>query len=557
MQKVIGLDIGSYSIKAIEVVNTFKSYEVVNFYETVIPNLEGVPLDAIVPICMEQLFAEHNLTADRIITAMPGQFISSRVLSFSFSDPRKIAASIPVELEEFVPFNMDDMIVDHQVLGASKGKTMALAVMTRKAFLRNFLDLLSRVNIDPKLIDVDSLAFYNLCPTLNVPPEECYAFVDVGNEKTSVCIIKDGMLRMFRSINLGGRYITDFLSRDLECSFHEAQRWKHDVSKVMYSGNADEPMSDDQRRVAECITLAVNAIVKELGRTLYAYKSMDKDPIKRMIISGGTSKIEGLDQFLSEQLEVPVERFHLNRTNISINAALETKQAVLPQALAIGLRAVTTLKQHSQINLRRGEFAYVQNYEVIMRGASKTFRLLSVVLILLLISYVTKYYFYSQQIEKVKQQYIQEYGSVFPEAKKKANDKKLTFAKLRSDAEKKLKQGIKDKRAAIDEFTLATTESSALRALKDVSESLPKEVKIDVTEFDFRTTQIGEGKLVIRAETDNFASQSAIIEALGKVKSLQKVEEKSSGAKPGSDGKVIEFTVQAEFVHPNSGAVNL
>jgi type IV pilus assembly protein PilM len=554
MQKVIGLDIGSYSIKAIEVVNTFKSYEVVNFYETVIPNLEGVPLDAIVPICMEQLFSEHNLTADRIITAMPGQFISSRVLSFSFNDPRKIASSIPVELEEFVPFNMDDMIVDHQVLGTSKGKTMALAVMTRKAFLRNFLELLSRVNIDPKLIDVDSLAFYNLCPTLNVSPEECYAFVDIGNEKTSVCIVKDGVLRMFRSINLGGRYITDFLARDLECSFHEAQRWKHDVSTVMHSGNLESKMTEVERRVAECITLATNAIVKELGRTFYAYKSMDKEPISRMIISGGTSKLQGLEQFLSEQLEMSVECFRIQRTNISINAALETKQAILPQALAIGLRAVTNLKQHSQINLRRGEFAYVQNYEAIMKAAGKTFRVLSVVLILLLISYVTKYYFYSQQIEKVKQQYIQEYAAVFPEAKKKASDKKTTFAKIRSDAEKKLNQGIRDKKAAIEEFTLATTESSALRALKEISEALPKEVKIDVTEFDFRTTQIGEGKLVLKAETDNFASQAAILEALGKVKTLQKVEEKSSGAKPGSDGKIIEFTVHAEYIHPNSGA---
>ncbi len=243
MQKVIGLDIGSYSIKAIEIVNTFKSYEVVNFYETVIPNLDGVPLDAIVPICMEQLFQEHNLTADRIITAMPGQFISSRVIPFSFSDPRKIQQSIAVELEEYVPFNMEDMVVDHQILGHSKGQTMALAVMTRKAFLRNFLDLLSRVNIDPKLVDVDSLAFYNLCPTIVAQENECYALVDVGNEKTSVCIIKGGVLRMFRSINLGGRYITDFLARDLECSFHEAQRAKHEVSSVFHTNYRGEDLS--------------------------------------------------------------------------------------------------------------------------------------------------------------------------------------------------------------------------------------------------------------------------------------------------------------------------
>jgi type IV pilus assembly protein PilM len=557
MQKVIGLDIGSYSIKAIEIINTFKSYEVVNFYETVIPNLEGVPLDAIVPICMEQLFQEHNLTADRILTAMPGQFISSRVIPFSFNDPRKIASSIAIELEEYVPFNMDDMIVDHQILGTAKGKTMALAVMTRKAFLRNFLDLLSRVNIDPKLVDVDSLAFYNLCPTFTIPEEECYALVDIGNEKTSVCIIKGGVLRMFRSINLGGRYITDFLARDIECSFHEAQRAKHAVSRVLHGGYDGSELSTFDRRVAEAITMATNAIVKELGRTFYAFKTWDKEPIGRVIISGGTSRLMDFELFLSEQLEMRVEKFSLAETNVTISGSLAGKEEILPQSLAIGLRAVTNLKKHSQINLRRGEFAYVQNYESIMRGVAKSFKVISLVLVLLMITYVVKYYFYNQQIEKVKQQYVQEFTSVFPDQKRKFADKNLTFKKIRSDAEKQLKQGIKEKRAAIAEFTLATNESGALRVMKEISEALPKEVKLDVTEFDFRTTQPGQGKLTIRAETDNFASQAAILEALGKTDSLRKVEEKNSGSKPGSDGKIIEFTIQADYVHPKSEAVEL
>ena len=76
MQKIIGLDIGSYSIKAVEIINTFKSYEISNFYENVIPNIEELSPDVIIPACMEQLFRENNIHADRIITAMPGQYIS-------------------------------------------------------------------------------------------------------------------------------------------------------------------------------------------------------------------------------------------------------------------------------------------------------------------------------------------------------------------------------------------------------------------------------------------------------------------------------------------------
>ena len=172
MQKVIGLDIGSYSIKAVEIVNSFKSYEIANFYEKIIPDQEDIPLDALVPQCMEQLFQENNLEADRIITAMPGQFISSRVMSFGFSDPRKIHTAIMSEVEDEVPFSMDDMIVDHQVLGPLGDKTVALVVMTRKAFLKSFLDLLQRIKIDPKLVDVDSLAFYNLSSYMPAAPKE-------------------------------------------------------------------------------------------------------------------------------------------------------------------------------------------------------------------------------------------------------------------------------------------------------------------------------------------------------------------------------------------------
>ncbi len=553
MQKVIGLDIGSYSIKAIEIVNTFKSYEVVNFYEVVIPNLESVPLDAIVPICMEQLFQEHNLQADRILTAMPGQFISSRVIPFAFNDPRKIAASIAIEIEEYVPFNMDDMIIDHQILGVAKGKTMALAVMTRKAFLRNFLDLLGRVNIDPKLVDVDSLAFYNLSPTLNIPDDECYALVDVGNEKTSVCIIKGGVLRMFRSINLGGRYITDFLARDLDVNFHEAQRIKHRVSSVFHGNYRGEDLSESDRMVCERITLAANAIVKELGRTIYAFKTWEsREPITRIILTGGTSRLQNFEKFLTDQLEIPVEKFDVSRTSVSISGELIRRQEILPQSLAIGLRAVNNLKNHSQINLRRGEFSYVQNYEVIMSGAAKAFKVISLVLALLMVTYVVKYYFYNKQINKVKEQYIQEFTSNFPDLKKKYTAPGIAFKKLRADAETKLKSSIRDKKTAVDEFKLSTNESGAVSVMKEISQAIPKETKIDVTEFDFKTTLPGQGKLILRAETDNFASQSAILEALNKIKILQNVQEKASSAKPGSEGKVIEFTVNADYIHPSA-----
>ena len=546
MQKVIGLDIGSYSIKAIEIINTFKTYEVTNFYEIVVPSIEGLPLDAVVPICMEQLFIENNLEADRIITAMPGQFISSRILPFQFSDPRKVESSVFVELEEQVPFNFDDMIMDHQIIGNHKGNTLALAVMTRKAFLRNFLELLSRINIDPKLVDVDSLAFYNLCSYMTIDHSKTIAMVDVGHEKTSVCIVQNGILRLFRSINLGGRYVTDFLARDLEINFQEAQRLKHRISRVCCANDFAEDLSEDDRIVADRTTLAVHAIIKELGRTFYAFKSKDEARISKIYLSGGASVLKNFDTFLGEQLETDVSRLDLIESGLKISNHLQPRIYEIPQSLAIGLRAVTTVKKHSQINLRQGEFSYVQDYESLLKGTSATFKIVALALLLLTVSYVFKLTFYTSQIDNLKVQYKKEFLRSFPDLKKSYKRKKMSFSKLRKDAESNLTAKIAEYEDAISEYKILNSSSAPLSLLQHISENIPKELLIDVVKFEFKSTFAGQGKMLLKAQTKDYESQAKIIDALKKVPVITSISEKSSGKTPGSVNR-IEFTIEAKY----------
>lgn len=554
MQRVIGLDIGSYSIKAVEIVNTFKSYEIANFYENVIPHVDELDPDIIIPACMEQLFHENNLKADRIITAMPGQYISSRIMSFSFSDPRKIEAAILSELEDAVPFNMDDMIIDHQILGQMNGETITLAVLTRKNFLRSFLEHLQRISIDPKLVDVDSLAFYNLASYMDMPAGQCVGLVDVGHEKTSVCIVQDGVLRMFRSINLGGRYLTEFLARDLETDFAEAQRVKHRVSRVLCEEDPADDLAGDDKLIAERMTLAANAIVKELGRTFYAFKTWEKAPLSKLFISGGTSRIKNFSRYLQDQLEIPVEVNRIDQTDLKINPQLADHMAIMPQSVAIGMRAVGSMKRHSQINLRQGEFAYVQNYESILKSATIAFKVVAVALVLLCVSYAVKYVFYQRQIDALQAQYLKEYTTIFPAVKNQYAGGNFTFQKLRGDAQAKLTKEIQHKKAAVDTFMADNSASPALLIMKSLSEVIPKDVKVDVTLYQYNTVVTGGGKLVLRGETDGYAAVASIVEAVKKSPALKNVEEKQSGAKPGTDNKVIEFTIHADFAGGPSAA---
>ena len=345
MQRVIGLDIGSYSVKAVEIVNTFKSYEIANFYENVIPQLDKVSPSTVIPASMEQLFSENEIVADRIIAAIPGQYISSRILEFHFSDPKKIETAIYSEIEDLVPFNLDHMIIDHQILGEVDGKTTALVVMTKKVFLHSFLEHLRRLKIDPKLIDIDSLSFYNLSNYVHTEGEGTTAIIDIGHEKISLCLVADGILRMFRSINLGGKYITEFLARDMEIDFNQAQLLKHRVSRILCSADDGKNLNPEDYAIAERITLSMHALVKELNRTIYAFNSSGSKPVTTIYLSGGTSRLANIDLYLQERLNVEVKTNNLDQTELKLNPQLRDHMVIIPQSVAIGLRAVAPRKE--------------------------------------------------------------------------------------------------------------------------------------------------------------------------------------------------------------------
>lgn len=539
MQRIIGLDIGSYSIKAVEIVNSFQSYEIVGFYENVIPF--GGDLAADLPGHIDRIFKENRLEADRIVTAMPGQYISSRILTFNFSDPRKIASAVLPEVEDVVPYNIDDMIIDHQILGHQDGKTLVLVVLTRKTYLASFLDNLIKVGIDPKLVDIDSLAFYNLAPAMNLEAGKVYGLVDIGHEKTSVCLVQDGVLRMFRAINLGGRYVTDFLAADLDVTYDQAQQTKHRIGRVCLEHEATWEKGTDNY-IAERMSLGFRSLFKDLGRTLYAFKTWEREPVEKIFISGGSSQIVDFDKLLAEHLDIPVEINNLNDTSLKMKDNLVQQAPVMAQGIAVGLRAVVGIKRHSSVNLRKDEFAYVQDYESVLRSISSVASLFTAALIMLMISYGVFFFIYSKQIDNVRKAFKSQVVDVLPDMKKKFLGDRVSFAKIKKDSQTELKSRAADRKAAVDGFVSVNSSSPALVALRDVSAGLPDSVKVNVTEYKYTARPDGTGSLFLRVEADSYQTITSFKDAMEKIPALQEFEEKSSDSKPGSDIKVATFS---------------
>ena len=548
MLQVIGLDIGSYSIKAVEIVHSLSSYQITNFYEKILPLEDSAsPSTESVYQAMAELFQSNNLSADRIITSMPGQHTSSRMLTLPFSDPRKVASSVYFEVEDLVPFQLDEMIIDHQILGTTEGKSQVLVVMIQKKMMANFLGQLARVNIDPKIVDVDSLSFFNLAHHLPSEPGELYGLVDIGHEKTSVCIMEGDMLRMFRTLNVGGKYLTEVLARDLEISYEESQKIKHDLATIATeTGGHELGLSEDELSIARMLGVASYGFTKDLARTLFAFKSLEKRPLSKIVISGGTTKLRGFESYLEEQIHLPVVRHDLSTTDLQIDPALKEHTNTIAQAISIGLRVVAGQKKTSRINLRRDEFVYSQDSAAFLKAFSKVSLWLAAASMLMILAYSLQGFFYKVQIDKFDQSYRKAFLTIDPSMRRQISGIK-SFEDLERFATNHLELQISQKRSAVENFMQVSSGSPALKALMTLSEIIPSEIKVDLVLYDYSTEEDAAGKLVIQGETDGYGSVTQIKDLMAGHPNFEEVTEKS-GSKPGSDGKVIAFTIESFFI---------
>ena len=565
MQKILGLDIGSYSIKAVEILNTFKTYKVTNYYEITIPEIEGIDPSVIGMTAVRQMFSENEIEADRIYTAMMGLMVSMRVMPLQNIKKRNVPMVVQSELESQAPFSLDDVVIDQQIVDIKDGVTSVLAVMCRKDHVEAFLGGLKDLEIDPKIIDVDYLSFMNLYPFLHfedempiafsdedgnrkskievAPKGKCRLILDIGHAKTSMVLFNDGKIVTARTIKMGGRYFTDFLQKSLGVSFSEAQRLKHAVSRIEYRPDVKVPEGKEREAVvAKQLSIAVTELIKELIRTLHSFKAQERLIPDSILITGGSSGIVNLPEFLQEVLEVPVTRMQFDSERLKIDDIQWVQSPSIAQAMAIGLRGVPG-KVHSQINLRKGELALVGSYDIVFRQIANVSLLVVSLLLCLFASYGLRWWLYGKQIDALKNQYrkevLQVLGNEPKQLKNISANSSWDLKTYSSQAMKTITDEIRNREAILN--SMATKKSAIpLRIMESVSKVIPKNVPIDVTNFSVTGSTI-----MIEGETDSFSNSEKILGLIKTLNTLSSVERKSQENKPGSEGKIVKFTMSA------------
>ena len=185
MKNVLGLDLGSHSIKAVELRQTLRGLEPVQ--------LRLHPrVDSEVGLAEEvrRLVRLHHLPVEHVVCALAGDRLSSRRLEFPFRDRKKLRQAVPFEVEGEVPFAIEDVLVDWQIVGGERTQATVAAAIAQRKDITSLLAELAEANCEPRILEAEGFALANLASLFDLPGTRLVA--DIGHRKTTLCLLTDG-----------------------------------------------------------------------------------------------------------------------------------------------------------------------------------------------------------------------------------------------------------------------------------------------------------------------------------------------------------------------------
>jgi type IV pilus assembly protein PilM len=362
---VIGLDIGSWSIKAAVLESTLRGFTLVDVLEHHIPrgpSGETPPLST--GPAVRALLREVKAW-DAIASAVPGKRVLVRELTLPFTDDKRIRSVLGFQLEDLLPFDLEDLVYDYYRVGNTEdGGAQLLCAAVERSWLTEYLRELQEADAAPKVLTLEALALPHLLTQLGgTAAGASVAMVNLGHATTSVSVIRDGVTQAIRTISGGGHHITVAIMKALDLDYGEAERLKHHA--VRFDGAAvpgiEQAVLD---KVAKIAWKALEPVIRDLRLTLHAYANQHSDGVGELVLFGGTSQIPGLEESLAAAIGLPTRRPDALGAAWSQAGARSNIAASSPAAVALALRFVGGNASDS-LDFRQGDFAHESDYKAI------------------------------------------------------------------------------------------------------------------------------------------------------------------------------------------------
>ncbi len=313
----LGLDIGSRYVKLIQFHHTPKGIELINLgMDTIPPEIivDGTVMDfePVVKV-IQKLLKQLDIKNLDVNTAVAGKAVIVKKVKLPFMTEKELNETIHWEAEQFIPFDMDDVILDFQILSSNpKDKNMdVLLAAVKKEKINNHMNLLHTAGLNPVIIDTDAFALENAYESGIEPnPELVTALVNIGCSITNINIVSGGIPLFTRDISMGGNNFTKALQKELLLNFEEAEQMKIGFGKeeTPLLQNNGVLNSTVDKEVEEIMEKVMNEFALEISHSFdYYHSTSENKKVNSVILSGGTAKTYKFDQFLSQKLGLKLE----------------------------------------------------------------------------------------------------------------------------------------------------------------------------------------------------------------------------------------------------------
>jgi len=336
---LVGLDIGSKTLKVAEVVKAANGFVLkkIGFLDIAPGMIEDgfIKKPEEVADSLRQLFKAYNIKERNVAISIGGYSVIIKKILLEHMTEDELQEKIRFEAEQYIPFDIDEVNIDFQILGENEhnpNQMNVLLVAAKKEIINDYVNLVHNAGLNLCVIDTDTFALQNIFEANYDTPDELVALIDVGAVKTSINVMKNNSSVFVRDVSFGCGQINQKIIEAAGCTLEEAEQIKHDPE-------ANKIPVEELNSITRVV---IDNWCTEIRRAVdFYYSTAPEDQITKIFLSGGGAKIENFRSLLAEQtsLEVkvfnPFDGFELDDKFDSLYLEQIAPQAVISMGLAI------------------------------------------------------------------------------------------------------------------------------------------------------------------------------------------------------------------------------
>jgi len=308
-KNLVGLDIGSSSVKAVELTRKGSSLQLLNL------GFENLQTDTIVDGQIMELnnvsnvianiFNEHQIRTSRVAAGVSGHSVIVKNIVLPQMSQEELQESFSWHAEEHIPFDIADVNLDYELTSKSSESLHVLMAACKSDKIANVKQAIQLAGKQPTIIDVDAFALQN-CYEVNYQPKagEVVALLYIGASTMNINILNGTRSVFARDASVGGSQYTSLLQKELGLSFEQAEGVKRGMAL---------PEGVEPRPIQPIIETVSDILALEVRKTMDFYRATADEgeaAIQKILLAGGGSKLPGLADYLAKRFEIPVEVFN-------------------------------------------------------------------------------------------------------------------------------------------------------------------------------------------------------------------------------------------------------